>query len=155
MTYAKTIKEFERVPAKKRTLKDMQGYFKNNAAYNRLLKLNPIIYKTYTKSFAQIELTLTVLNPGAIGGEFFFTKGHIHRKNPEEAYMLLEGNGILYLQGKKTKIVKLKKGVIYSVDEGYAHRLINTDNSQLRVLTIYPQNNNPNYHVKFKKRFFK
>ena len=49
----------------------------------------------------------------------------------------------------------MKKGKIALIPEGYAHRLVNTGNKKLKVLTIYHEDSKPSYNVKFKKRFFR
>ena len=153
MNYTQTIKQFERNPDKKGAvrLNDMLN------SYKRPIKSqdNPIIYKTFVKSFSPMQLGLTVINSGAINKEFYMTRGHIHKKPTPEFYILLEGSGLLLIQKGKPKIIKLKKGEIALIPENYAHRLINTGNKKLKVLTIYHEDSQPNYKVKFKKRFFK
>ena len=117
---------------------------------------NKVIYETFTDKFSPINLTLTVISSGTIGKEYFFTKGHIHRKKVPEFYISLEGKGKLLMQKQsKVKVIDLKKGEIALIPVGYGHRLINTGNKKLKVLTIYDQESKPDYHIKFKKRFFK
>ena len=53
------------------------------------------------------------------------------------------------------KVIDLKKVEIVLIPIGYAHRLINTGNKKLKVLTIYDQESKPDYNIKFKKRFFR
>ena len=64
--------------------------------------------------------------------------------------------GSLVLQkADKSKEVKLKKGKIALIPEGWAHRLTNTGRKKLKVLTIYHVNSKPDYNLKFKKRITK
>jgi len=153
MSYKKTVKIFEEYGEKSvRKLKDLRGVFSSKI----LVDGNKKVYETYTKKYSPINLTLTEIEPGNVDGEFFLTKGHIHKNRTPEFYILLEGNGLLLLQkGNKIKEIKLKIGKINLISEGYAHRLINVGNTRLKVMTIYHENSKPNYNVKFKKRFFK
>jgi len=158
--YKKTINKFERKPEEKgtRKLKDIENRFVDKEEVKKILedKGNLEIYEMYTKTFSPIKLTLTVVNPGTIDREFYLTKGHIHKNKTPEFYILLEGKGSLVLQkAGKSKEVKLKKGKIALIPEGYAHRLANTGNKKLKVLTIYHENSKPDYHLRFKKRVYK
>ncbi len=154
-TFNGTVKEFEGEKAEARMLSDLKGYFSDAEAYEEVLKRgDKIVYETFTKSYSPMKLTLTVINPGKIGKEFYFTKGHIHKKKTPEFYVLMEGKGVLLIQRGKPKIVKLKKGEIALIPEDYAHRLINVGKKKLKVLTIYHENSKPDYGVKFKKRVF-
>lgn len=158
--YQKTINQFEKKYEKKgaRKLSELKGTFKDKKEVEEMLnKGDRVIYETFTKAFSPIKLTLTEVNPGNVDGEFYLTKGHVHRqKKTPEFYILLDGSGELYIQkGLKKKTIKLKKGEIALIPEGYAHRLINTGRKKLKVLTIYHENSKPDYHVKFKKRFFR
>ena len=157
--YTSTIRKFEKNYDKKsvRKLSDMIGFFKDNKGVVDILKKkDPILYTVFIKEFSPIDLGLTVINPGAIRKEFYFTKGHVHRKKTPEFYILLEGSGNLLLQkGKNSKTIKLKKGEIALIPKGFSHRLVNTGNKKLKVLTIYHEASKPSYRVKFKKRFFR
>ncbi|MCH7850755.1 MAG: hypothetical protein IH845_03885 [Nanoarchaeota archaeon] len=62
---------------------------------------------------------LTVINPGVIKNEFYFTKGHIHKKLTPEFYILLDGKGELLIQkAKKSKKIKLEK-LYFQSDQNY------------------------------------
>jgi len=156
--YKKTIRHFEKNKSHARRLKDVVPWFSNKKAIAEALRKNKnkVIYETFTDKFSPINLTLTVINPGTIGKEYYMTKGHIHRKKVPEFYILLEGRGKLIIQKQsKVKVIDLKKGEIALIPIGYAHRLINTGKKKLKVLTIYDQESKPDYNIKFKKRFFK
>ena len=156
--YKKTIKHFEKRKSKARKLKDVVKWYSNKKAIEKELKKNKnkVIYETFTDKYTPINLTLTVVHPGTIGKEYYMTKGHIHRKKVPEFYISLEGKGKLLMQKQsKVKVIDLKKGEIVLIPIRYAHRLINTGNKKLKVLTIYDQESKPDYHIKFKKRFFK
>ena len=156
--YKKTIKEFEKHKSKARKLKDVAAWYSDKKAITEELKKkkNKVIYETFTDKFSPINLTLTVVHPGTVGKEYYMTKGHIHKKKVPEFYILLEGKGKLLIQSSsRVKVIDLKKGEIALIPVGYAHRLINTGNKKLKVLTIYDQKSKPDYSIKFKKRFFR
>ena len=158
--YKKTISKFEKNYENKgtRKLEDIENRFVDKEEVEEILKDegNLEIYKTFTKTFSPIKLTLTVVNPGTVDREFYLTKGHVHKNKTPEFYILLEGKGSLILQkAGKPKEIKLKIGKIALIPEGFAHRLVNTGNKKLKVLTIYHEDSHPDYHIKFKKRVFK
>lgn len=156
--YTSTIRKFEKNYDKKavRKLSNMVSFFKDKEAVRMILKKkDPVLYTVFIKEFSPIDLGLTVINPGAVKKEFYFTKGHIHKKQTPEFYILLEGSGNLLIQKGKSKTIKLKKGEITLIPKGFAHRLINSGNKKMKVLTIYHEASKPSYKVKFKKRFFR
>lgn len=160
MDYSKTIKKFEKGFEKisTRKLSEMSGFFKDEKSFQEILKKkDPEVYNVYIKEFSPIDMGLTVIKPGRVGKEFYFTKGHIHRNETPEFYILLDGKGELLIQKSRfgAKTIKLKKGEITLIPEGYAHRLINSGRKKLKVLTIYHENSKPDYNVKFKRRFFR
>lgn len=158
MNTKKTILIFEKNPEEiyTVTLKDMKEHFKDRPFVEEILKKqNPSIYNVYIKKFPPINLGLTEINHGTINKEFYMTRGHIHSEKTPEFYVLLEGSGIVLLQKNEPKTIKLKKGEITLIPEGFVHRLINIGKKKLKVLTIYHEDSKPNYKIKFKKRLFK
>ena len=154
--FAKTISEIEKYASKGKTerVKDVLKWYKD--PHIKSSEKNKIVYQVFVKEFLPINVALTVINSGNINGEYFMTKGHIHKSPKEEFYALLGGKGILLLQkGSKSRVVHLKKGELVLIEKGYAHRLINIDNKKLEVLTVYHEGSKPSYSFKFKKRFFK
>ena len=157
-TYKKTIRNFEKDFEKKsvRKLSGLKNNFLHKEEVQKILKRkDPIVYEVFIKDFPPISLGLTVINPGSIKKEFYFTAGHIHKGKTPEFYILLEGKASLLIQRGKSKTIDMKKGKIALIPEGYAHRLVNTGNKKLKVLTIYHEDSKPSYNVKFKKRFFR
>jgi glucose-6-phosphate isomerase len=135
-----------------RKFKDMKACFKNPDG----VKGNPLIYKVYRKDFGGFETGLNVMEAGNINGEYFMTKGHMHKIAREEIYILIKGKGKLLIQkGKKIQVLNMKKNKVYIVPKNSGHRLINTGNGKLEVLTIYSKDATRGYDYNFKKRFFK
>ena len=137
-------------------LKDIKDCFYDKSEINKILKRkNPLIYRVFIKKIKDINVGLTVMESGTVGKEFYFTKGHKHKKPSSEIYILLKGKGNLIIQNKKIRVIKLQKNKKYIVPKKSAHRLINIGNKKLEVLAIYRMDAGHNYHVKFKKRLFK
>ncbi len=134
-----------------RRFKNMKDSYENIKG----IKGNPVIYIVYRKDFGAFKIGLNVMEPGNINGEFFMTKGHNHKKSRNELYVLMEGEGKLLIQGKKVKIINLKKGKLYVVPGKSGHRLINTGNKKMKVLTIYSKDAGRGYDFRFKKRIMK
>lgn len=138
-----------------RTLRDMKDkFFFKQEVKTILKKRNPRIYTVYIKRINNKNYSLTIIEQGIIFNEFFMTKGHKHTKKDKEIYTLLKGKGILYLQGKITKLIKLKKNKPTIISGNSIHRLINIGNSKLEVATI-DKGVEKNYKIFFKKRLFK
>jgi len=140
-----------------RTLKDLKNLFKDREKVKEILKKkNPVIYKVYIKKLKAFNYGLTVINKGVINREYYFTKGHNHKKPSIEKYVLLGGEGKLILQkGNDIKVVKLKKNKAVTIPKNYAHRAVNTGNIKLKFLSIYRPDSGHKYDIKFKKRLFK
>ncbi len=134
-----------------RKFKDIKDKFK----YASKIKSNPLIYTVYIKDFGCFETGLTVIEPGTINKELFMTKGHRHQKPAGEIYILIRGKGKLLIKNKKTEIFELKKGKTYIIPGKSGHRLVNTGNEKLEVLTIYPKNAGHDYNLEFEKRIFR
>jgi glucose-6-phosphate isomerase len=134
-----------------RKYKDMADSYKGE-----LKSGNPVIYKVYIKDYGDFEEGLTVLNPGHVEGEYYMTKGHRHVKAMAEIYILVSGKGKLLIQeGSRTKIMDMKKNVLYHVPATSGHRLVNTGNKPMEVMTIYGKNSGHDYKYKFKKSIFR
>lgn len=133
-----------------RKFKDMEDSFKNPR-----IKENPLIYSVYRKLHGDFETGLTVIEAGTINNEFYMTKGHKHEKPIPELYILIEGKGKLLIENKKVKIFNMKRNKLYIIPGKAGHRIINTGNKKLKVLTIYSKKAGRAYNFKFKKRFFK
>jgi oxalate decarboxylase/phosphoglucose isomerase-like protein (cupin superfamily) len=139
-----------------RRLKDMRSRYQDQKGVKKILKRkNPIIYKVLISKFGKLVCGLTVMEPGDINKEFYFTKGHKHKRPSGELYILLQGKAKLILQDDKPKTVELKKNKPYLVKENQAHRIVNIHNKKTKVLTVYYPRVGQDYNVKFKKRLFK
>jgi len=137
-----------------RRLSDLRGFFSNNDFVEGLLVRgkNPIIYEVYEipqiPSEGLFSLACTVLHPGKVGREYYFTKGHFHAKEPtSEVYVGLKGNGIILLQTRDGRVapLPLKAGGVVYIPPRWAHRSINTGKEKMVFLAIYPSDAGHDY----------
>lgn len=140
-------------------LSDMKEYWEDKAAVSGILrKEDPVIYEVVgrdNKGRNGLSYAFTFLNPGTVGGEYYMTKGHAHRKESAELYMTFGGKGVMLLMDKKGKCKrdKLEAGKFTYVPPGFAHRAVNTGAGQLVFLAIYHSDSGHDYNVVKKKGF--
>ena len=135
-----------------RKFKDMSDKYKNSDG----IKGNPTIYNVYIIDFKTFEAGLTIVNPGNVNGEYYMTKGHRHENPTKEIYILQGGKGKLMVKkGKVTKVIDMVKGKNYILPKNWGHRIINTGDKPLEVMTIYSKKAGRGYGFRFNKRFFK
>ncbi len=118
-----------------RRYKDLLGIFEN---FDPDLDPETIIYQTYgSPGDAEGERLLygtTVLMPGAVCGEQFMTRGHVHiRPDRGELCLTLEGSGILLLASEDGSYTSetMNPGSIHDIDGRLGHRVLNTGNVPL------------------------
>ncbi|WP_456366168.1 glucose-6-phosphate isomerase [Thermococcus sp.] len=128
-----------------RRLSDLRGYFLDEKAYNELLKENPVVYEVYAveqgDEEGDLNFATTVLHPGKVGREFFFTKGHFHAKpDRAEVYYAIRGRGGMLLQTPEGRgeWVPMKPGTVVYVPPYWAHRTVNTGDEPFIFLAVYP-----------------
>lgn len=129
-----------------RHLSDLQGLFADSAAEAALMAENPILYEVYEATNnpiepGQLRYSTTIIRPGKVGAEYFFTKGHYHALGDRaELYYGLIGEGVLLLQTPEGEISMqpMKPGVAAYVPPYWGHRTINVGSSNFVFLACYP-----------------
>ena len=125
----------------------MRGLFHNKRLVEEMLSKgeNPKIYEVYEVPqkpvSGHLSVASTVIYPGKVGDEYYFTKGHFHEKeDASEVYIGLEGEGIILMQScsGETRHLKIEPNVAAYVPPGFAHRTINVESGRLVFLAIYP-----------------
>lgn len=132
------------VPMIKRNLSDLAGMFLDNDAYEKIMETeNPVVYEYHTIKIPPTEGDLSfgysVLYPGKVGDEYYFTKGHFHEKlYIAEIYHCVKGRGVILLENKDGdwKALEVKTGDICYVPGGYAHRSINVSDTEPFVIVF-------------------
>ncbi|MEM2341261.1 MAG: glucose-6-phosphate isomerase family protein [Candidatus Bathyarchaeia archaeon] len=146
-----------------RYLKDLRDYFLNKQLVENILSrgVNPLIYVVYEvnrKAEGEFNVGCTVIYPGKIGDEYYFTKGHFHAKEPtSEVYIGISGEGVILMQDRSgnTFAENIGPGTIVYIPPGFAHRSVNTGKSELVFLAIYPSEAGHDYETIMKTGFAK
>lgn len=146
-----------------RRLSDLREYFSNKLAVEEVLSMgeDPLIYAVYEMprgAEGELDVGCTIIYPGKIGEEYYFTKGHFHAKDfTGEIYIGMRGEGKILMQDRRgeTKILEIKPNVLVYIPPGFAHRSINTGNMELVFLAIYPSDAGHDYDTIRKTGFAK
>ncbi|WP_148883701.1 glucose-6-phosphate isomerase [Thermococcus aciditolerans] len=145
-----------------RRLSDLKGYFVDEKAYEELLKENPVVYEVYAieqeEKDGDLNFATTVLYPGKVGREFFFTKGHYHSKaDRAEIYYGIKGKGGMLLQTPEGRAewIEMGPGTVVYVPPYWAHRTVNTGDEPFIFLAIYPADAGHDYGSIAEKGFSK
>lgn len=142
------------VETEKRRLSQMQGMFSDAAAYEKLLREGDrVIYEFHgipvREDPGDFAFGCSILNPGKVGDEYFFTKGHFHTVlMTGEVYYCLRGHGYMLLEDQDGdwSAQELTAGHAVYVPKGYAHRSINVSPSeQLVTFFVYRADAGHNY----------
>lgn len=134
------------VIVQERRLADLKGMFADVEAEAALMAENPLIYRVYeaTQNPAvpgQLRYSTTVIYPGAVGGEYFMTKGHYHALGDRaELYLGLAGEGYLILQTPEGEInvQRMTPGAAAYVPPYWGHRTINVGSDNFAFFACYP-----------------
>lgn len=130
--------------AKEVRLRDMAGYYQDQEAVAALLEANPLIYTVYDPGVperaGEICFSVTVIEPGRVGQEYFMTRGHHHQVDAAEVYYFLEGEGYLLTESRngETREVKVGPGSVVYIPPGWAHRTVNTGSGKLVLFAAWP-----------------
>jgi glucose-6-phosphate isomerase len=146
--------EIAGVTVTKRYLSDLRGCFVDADAYEAALKIdNPLLYSVASvepaDSLGDMHYGVGRLMPGRIGEEYYMTKGHLHSwREAAEIYIGLSGEGAMLLEneltGESHSAALRPHGVVY-VPGHTMHRTINTGQTPLVYIGIYPANAGHDY----------
>lgn len=131
-------------PKLTRRMSDLAGLFAaEEMRADAALANNPLVYTVVSSPVPEIarELpqSITTIQPGTLGGEFYMTKGHQHPDAQGEIYLGLGGvGGLLMFDGERAKWIDMAVGVIGYIPPGWAHRSVNTGTVPYRFLAVYP-----------------
>lgn len=137
----------EGAPMVERRLSDLRGIYADRRGADRLIaEGDPLVYTVASVEPAdgagQLHLGLGTIMPGRVGFEYFMTKGHLHRwRQAAEFYIGLRGEGMLLLEEEGTgesRLVPLLPNSSVYVPGYTAHRTVNTGDTPLVYLGVYP-----------------
>jgi len=147
-----------------RRLSDLPEYFLDKKLVQEMLSRgeNPVIYEVYELPQPAVSGMLnvgsTIIYPGKIGNEYYFTKGHFHRKeSTSEVYIGLEGEGVILIQDRRGKVTSLeiRPDVMVYISPNTAHRSVNTGSDRLVFFAAYPSDAGHDYASIERKGFAK
>lgn len=137
----------EGAPLVERRLADLRGCFADAAAYEAALaRGNPLVYTVASIEPASgpgdLHYGVGLILPGRVGDEYYLTKGHLHAwRDAAEVYIGLSGEGQMLLEDEASGECRLAPliphGVVY-VPGRTAHRTVNTGDTPLTYVGIYP-----------------
>ena len=148
-------------------LNELQGMFADQGAWERMVSDgDPIIYEVALVEPKEpgdsgLSYGVTVLHAGNVGGEFFFTKGHLHvPATRPELYYGLSGAGVILLADvgpdgvlRATDQVRLSPGWVGCVEGRWAHRTVNTGDTDLVFFYVWPSNTGHDYETMARSGF--
>jgi len=128
-----------------RRVSALRGAVANEEALDALAAAgDPVVYEVEQRDVpeevGQLVCCTTVIRPGAVGDEYFMTKGHYHAdRDTGEVYLGLSGAGCLLLQsGEETAELPMQRGTVAYVPPGWAHRTVNTGEAPFVFFAVYP-----------------
>jgi glucose-6-phosphate isomerase, archaeal len=141
-----------RAPSR-RYLADMRGMYIDAVEFNRRVDAeNPLVYEFYElgcpKDPGDIAFGTSIVYPGQIGAEYFFTKGHFHTVlDTGEVYYCLSGQGFMLIENPEGDwhALRLTSGQAAYVPKRYAHRSINTGSVPLVTFFAFRGDAGHNY----------
>lgn len=131
-------------PRTERRLSDPEGLYADPEAWRAVVEDgDPLVYTVVAapvpEEAGQVPFSITTIELGRVGDEFFMTKGHWHTAEEGEVYVGMEGTGVLLLfDGEEARPVDLAPGLAGYIPPGWAHRTVNTSDEPFRFLAVYP-----------------
>jgi glucose-6-phosphate isomerase len=122
---------------------------------------NPLVYEVHEATNnpaapGQLRYSTTIIHPGKVGDEYFFTKGHYHALGDRaELYFGLLGEGCLLLQTPEGVVnaQHMTPGVAAYVPPYWGHRTINVGEANFVFLACYPADAGYDYATIAEKGF--
>ncbi|MFN8470966.1 MAG: glucose-6-phosphate isomerase family protein [Anaerolineae bacterium] len=149
-------------PMVQRRLSDLRGAFDDAAAYDAALAQgDPLVYTVSSvetgDGAGDLHYGLGLIMPGQVGGEYYLTKGHIHRwRDAAEVYVGLGGEGMMLLEDEATgesRALRLAAGIVVYVPPHTFHRTMNTGLTPLTYLGVYPAQAGHDYGAQAERNF--
>lgn len=131
-------------PTLTRRMSDLEGLFADHNAWRDAAEGdNPVVYSVVSSPVPEedreLPQSITTIQPGTTGGEFWMTKGHQHPNHQGEIYLGLHGTGgLLMFDGERTEWIDMEPGVIGYIPPGWAHRSVNVGTAPYSFLAVYP-----------------
>lgn len=139
-----TLEEFEEEVVRRAS--HLRGIFADGVALERVIAAgDPVVYEvrscTPPEAAGHLAICSSVIHSGRVGLEYHMTKGHYHVNAASgEIYICVRGRGYVLLQDNsgRTEELPLSPGTVSYVPPGWAHRTVNTGDSPLSFIGVYP-----------------
>ena len=123
----------------RRHLSDLEGMFVDAAGHARMVaEGDPLVYEFHELGCLEhpgdVAFGTSIVYPGMVGDEYFFTKGHFHSVlETGEVYYCLQGNGFMLIENPEgdCRALPMSRGEAVYVPRRYAHRSVNTGKDRL------------------------
>ncbi|MEI8200854.1 MAG: glucose-6-phosphate isomerase family protein [Eubacteriales bacterium] len=137
----------------RRYLGDMKDMFADKDAAEKLTaESNPLVYEFYEMGTpdnpGDVAFGSSIVYPGKVGDEYFFTKGHFHTiLETAEIYYCLSGTGFMLIESPEGdwQALPLTPGMAAYVPKRYAHRSINCGTESLITFFAFRGDAGHNY----------
>ncbi|MFN8482415.1 MAG: glucose-6-phosphate isomerase family protein [Anaerolineae bacterium] len=149
-------------PVVRRRLSDLRGAFDDAAAYDAALaEADSLVYTVSSVEAGEgdgdLHYGLGLIMPGQVGGEYYLTKGHIHRwRDAAEVYIGLGGEGMMLLEDEASgagRALRLAAGIVVYVPPRTFHRTVNIGLTPLTYLGVYPARAGHDYGALAERNF--
>jgi glucose-6-phosphate isomerase len=132
----------------------LRGYYANEPELERLIQTrhDPVHYEVFEHKVpaeaGHVMFGISKLQPGLIGQECFFTKGHYHTiLATGETYLCLAGQGLMLMRTPEGDFAceEFVPGRLVYVPPCWGHRSVNTGSAPLVTLFQYQGDAGHNY----------
>lgn len=129
-------------PVTENRVSGMAGLYEDEDAWRGLqgdLLVYAVVAAPVAEEAGEVPFSITTIQPGTVGDEFFMTKGHAHTAREGEVYIGLSGKGLLLLyDGQEVSWVEISPDAVGYIPPGWAHRTVNVGEEPFRFLAVYP-----------------
>ncbi|OYR26629.1 glucose-6-phosphate isomerase [Brucella lupini] len=137
-------------------LSDLGGLYRDEDAFRSLAATqgDRVVYAV--EEFRPVETAgdlifgVTYMQPGQVAGEYFMTRGHIHKTaNRPEIYQGLSGEGLMLMESPQgeTRVVEIRPNTVCYVPPFWIHRSVNTGSGELVMFFCYPSDSGQDYDI--------
>ncbi|MBI4923273.1 MAG: glucose-6-phosphate isomerase [Devosia nanyangense] len=135
---------------------ELAGCYADHGAFQALVALRGDEIAYVVDQFApkttegDLIFGTSTLEPGDVAGEFFMTRGHLHKKaDRSEIYQCIAGRGVMLMETLEGRVaaIELVPGHIVYVPPYWIHRSVNVGPEKLVTLFCYPADAGQDYEI--------
>ena len=135
---------------------DLSGLYADEAAYAAMLPAlsDVVVYEVWehraSDAPGDLVVGTSVMRPGRVGDEFFFTRGHQHQvEDRSEVYHCQAGTGVMLMEhpGGEVRALPMAPRTIVYVPPHWIHRSVNTGTDTLVTVFCYAADAGQDYAI--------